>query len=188
MNAQGLLTSAVAETIRVKMKKKNYDLYYDHKKDGKLTGTIAVSFEGKTKGKLGKEEEISQTDIAVVEENFRQEGSLRKAIALIEIEETTDNPKKLIGDIFAALMGKSIFLPGGEEVAVGEWTTLIIIAKEVGHKHRNDYIQNMANGAKSAFGSANLKIGDIVIDYFSPDKSLEKVLTNNINEAIKRIA
>ena len=153
-----------------------------------MTGTIAVSFEGKTKGKLGKEEEISQTDIAVVEENFRQEGSLRKAIALIEIEETTDNPKKLIGDIFAALMGKSIFLPGGEEVAVGEWTTLIIIAKEVGHKHRNDYIQNMANGAKSAFGSANLKIGDIVIDYFSPDKSLEKVLTNNINEAIKRIA
>ena len=73
MNAQGLLTSAVAETIRVKMKKKNYDLYYDHKKDGKLTGTIAVSFEGKTKGKLGKEEEISQTDIAVVEENFRQD-------------------------------------------------------------------------------------------------------------------
>ena len=184
MNAQGPLTSAVAGFIKEELNKKGFDVYYDHKKDGKLAGTIAVSFEGKTKGKLGREEEISQLDIAVVERNFRQGGSLRKAMALVEIEETTDNPKKLIGDIFAVLMGKSIYLPGGEEVAVGKWTTLIIIAKEAGHKNRNDYIQNMANDTKSPLGSANLNIGNIVIDSFSPDKSLEKVLMNKINEAI----
>ena len=182
MNPNGQLTSNVAKYIKDKLNAEGYDVYSDHGEAGEFIGTIAVSINDT----LRQKEEISQLDIAVVEENPKGEEKLRRAIALIEIEETTDNPKKLIGDIFTLLMGKSIYLPGGEEVVAGEWTTLIIIAKDVDHEHRNKEIQNMANDARFAFGTANLKIGNIIIDSFSVDKRLENVLMNNIEKAINR--
>jgi len=177
MNAQGHLTSGVAGSITKKLNQEGYDVYYDHERTPEYTGTIAVSI-GK---ELVREKEISQLDIAVVERKSR------RAIALIEIEETTDNPKKLIGDIFAVLMGNSIHLPGREEeVAVGEWTTLIVIGKGAGHEFRDGYIQETAIDARSALGTVNAKIGKIVIESFSAAADLEMKLTDKIYEAIRR--
>jgi len=178
MNANGQLTSAVARSITGEMNKKGYDVYYDHDKAGEFVGTIAVTIEEK----LSREKEISQLDIAVVKRNSN------KVIALIEIEETTDNPKTLIGDIFAVLMGNSIYRPRREKMDVREWTTLIIIGKGSGHKDRNEHIQKMANDAKSALGTANSRIGNIVIESVSANEDLDKVLMKKIDEAIRRNA
>ena len=183
MNALGPLTSEVAKSIAEKLNPRGYDVYFDHAEAGKFAGTIAISIGEK----LSREDEISQLDIAVVESNSR------KTIALVEIEETSDNPKKLIGDIFAVLMGNSIYLPGKKKrkLDVGDWTTLIIIAEGVAHEPRNKDIQNMANCARSVFRTTNLMIGNIVIDSFSADKDLEdkcleKVLMDKIYDAIQR--
>jgi hypothetical protein len=176
MSADGQLTSAVAKSIKKELNEKGYDVYYDHKKEDEFTGTIAVSI----KEMLGREKEISQLDIAVVERDSN------KVIALIEIEETTDNPKKLIGDIFAVLMGNSIYRPRGEKMDVREWTTLIIIGKGSGHEDRNRHILKMANNAKSTLGTKNSRIGNIVIEPVSPNDDLVKVLMKQINEAIYR--
>jgi hypothetical protein len=178
MNASGQLTSAVAKSITEELNQKGYDVYYDHEKAGKFMGTIAVSIDDK----LSREKEISQLDIAIVER------IPNKAIALIEIEETTDNPKKLIGDIFAVLMGTSTYLPGGKPVYVGEWTTLMIIGKGPGHVDRNERIRKMANNAKSALGTVNSKIGNFVIKSFSVNDDLKKVLMEEIDEAIQKNA
>ena len=203
MNPDGQSTSNVANNIKRKLNEEGYDVYSDHGEAGEFIGTIAVSYEEKTEGKLGREEEISQLDIAVVEEKPTMEGNLRKAIALIEIEETTDNPKKLIGDIFTVFMGKSIFLPGKkrEKVDVNSWTTLIIIGKEpsrkdqlVAHKDRNIYIQDKAKNAMSALETANAKIGNIIVESISInggldeklDAILEEKLMEKIHEAIRR--
>ena len=187
MNPDGQSTSNVANNIKRKLNEEGYDVYSDHGEAGEFIGTIAVSYEEKTEGKLGREEEISQLDIAVMKRNANE------GIALVEIEETTDNPKKLIGDIFAVLMGNSIYLPGKKKrkLDVGDWTTLIIIAEGVAHEPRNKDIQNMANCARSVFRTTNLMIGNIVIDSFSADKDLEdkcleKVLMDKIYDAIQR--
>jgi hypothetical protein len=176
MNAHGQLTSAVARSITGEMNKKGYDIYYDHDKAGEFVGTIAVSIEEM----LSSKKEISQLDIAVVERISK------KGIALIEIEETTDNPKTLIGDIFAVLMGNSIYLPRRKKVDVGEWTTLIIIGKGAGHEDRNGHILKMANNAKPALVTENSRIGNIVIESVSANEDLDKVLMKQINEAIRR--
>jgi hypothetical protein len=179
MSTPGSLTSAVAKSIAEKLNPEGYDVYYDHEKNGVFTGTIAVSI----KDDLSQKDEISQLDIAVIERKSQ------RAIALIEIEETTDNPKKLIGDIFAILMGNSIFLPGKKKVglAVDKWTILIIIGNSAGRKkNRNKYIQEKATNAKSVLGTANAKVGDIIIESFSSDADLEKKLMDKIHEAIRR--
>lgn len=178
MNAHGQITSAVARSIKDEMNIKGYDVYYDHDKVGEFVGTIAVSIEEM----LSSKKEISQLDIAVVKRNSNKE------IALIEIEETTDNPKTLIGDIFAVLMGNSIYLPRRKKVDVGEWTTLIIIGKGSGHEDRNGHILKMVNNAKSALGTVNSRIGNIVIESVSANDDLEKVLMKQIDEAIRRNA
>ena len=175
MNAHGQLTSAAARSITAEMNKKGYDVYFDHDKAGEFVGTTAVSSEEK----LSRENEISQLDIAVVERKFA------RAIALIEIEETTDNPKKLIGDIFAVLMGNSIHLPRRKKVEVGKWTSLIIIGKGAGHEVRNEHILKMANNAKSALGTKNSTIGNIVIKSLSANEDMEKILMKIIDKAVQ---
>ena len=181
LNTPGPLTSEIAGSITREMNEKGYDVYFDHGIAGEFIGTIPVSIEKDTE-MLAREEEISQLDIAIVKRNANE------GIALVEIEETNDNPKKLIGDIFAVLMGNSIYLPGGKKVDVGKWTTLIIIGKGAGHKNRNEYIQKMADDAKSALKTVNAGIGHIVIKSFSAKDDLKETLLEQIEEAIQRIA
>jgi hypothetical protein len=178
MNTPGPLTSEIAGSITRAMNEKGYDVYFDHGPADKFTGTIAVSIEEL----LGREKEIGQLDIAIVKRNSNE------GIALVEIEETTDNPKKLIGDIFAILMGNSIYLPGGKKVDVGKWTTLIIIGKGAGHEERNMYIRKMVDDAKSALKTVNAGMGHIVIKSFSAKDALKETLLEEIEEAIQRIA
>ncbi len=177
MSTHGQSTSAVAKSITDELNKRGFDVYYDHGKKSEFVGKIAVSIEKKLSGK----NQISQLDIAVVERDTY------KAIALIEIEETTDTPKTLIGDVFTTLMGNSVHLPGRKITAdVGNWTTLIILGKGVGQDKRIKQIENIVNNAKSALGTGNSRIGNIVIEFFTNYEELETVLMKKIDEAIQR--
>ncbi len=178
MNAHGRLTAEAAQAITAEMNKRGFDVYYDHgDPSNPFVGTIPVS----TEEELTSKNQISQLDIAIVERDTL------KAVALIEIEETTDNPKTLIGDIFTTLMGDFVHLPSRKKTAeIGNWTTLIIIGKDAGHKDRNDRICNLANKAKSTLGTENSKLGSIVIKSFSGNETLKDVLMQKVKEAIKR--
>jgi hypothetical protein len=110
-----------------------------------------------------------------------------KVIALIEIEETTDTPKTLIGDVFTTLMGNSVHLPGRNKIAeVGKWTTLIVLGKGARHDERIKQINKIVNIAKLDFGTGNSKIGNVVIESFPNNERLEKILVEHIDEAIRK--
>ena len=178
MNSHGQYTVAAAEAITDEMDKRGFDVYYDHGKKSDRVGTIAVSFEKK----LHNDSQISQLDIAIVD---RQANNYR-IIALIEIEDTTDNPKTLIGDVFTTLMGDSVHLPDRSKTAnVGAWTTLIILGKSGRHPDRLKEISKKVNRTKLDFGTENSKIGNIVIDFFPSADELKKILLDHINNAIR---
>jgi hypothetical protein len=174
MTTDGQLTSAVVQSITGEMNQKGYDVFYDHGRTGGFAGTIAVSFNDK----LSRENEISQLDRAIIKKESK------KVITLVEIEETTDNPKTLISDIFAVLMGNSIHLKRIGKVEVGDWTTLVILGRGSDHESRNEYIQKKANNAKFDLGTENSKIGNIIVESFRANVDLEKVLMDLINKAI----
>ncbi len=176
MSKDGQLTSTTAESIRLEYSKKGYDVYSDHGEPGPFVGTIVSSIgEAPAMG-----EELSQLDIAIIGK------STRHAVALIEIEETTDTPKTILGDIFGILMGESVTFSGNSNGwKIGNWTTLIIIGEGKDHEKRNGHIRDMALRARSAFGTANSKIGDIVIKSFSGHVELKSMLMDQIEQALQ---
>ena len=176
MKTHGQLTSDTARSITGELNDLGYDVYYDHGQAAEFVGKIVVSLDEE----LTKKKAISQLDIAVIERETN------KAIALIEIEETTNNPKTLIGDLVAVLMGNAVYCPGKKKVDVGEWTSLIVIGKGSGHEEKNRYILDMANLARSALGTSNCRIGKLVIETFMGKEDLGEVLLKQIEAAIKR--
>lgn len=104
MDSHDRSTTKFAKSITNGMNKRGLNVYYDYDKKSKFSGTIAISIEKILRSK----NQIGQLDIAIV----KSDKEINRAIVLIEIEETTDTPKTLIGDIFTTLMGDSIHLPG----------------------------------------------------------------------------
>ncbi len=79
--------------------KLGYSVIYDHGKGGDKDV-------GVTSARLGNKAEmdnrLSEIDVVIIERNTN------KAILLIEIEESGDNPKKIIGDAMATLLADGI--------------------------------------------------------------------------------
>jgi len=180
MKSHGELTAKLARKISQILDKNKYQLLYDHGIPGKNVGEI-VSWFG-DKDNCERETELSQLDIAIIEKNRKA------AIALIEIEETNDRPKTLLGDALCVLMGDHICFGGNYEILVDERTILFILGRsEVSHvKHnekRNKYLCEKVMKTKSGLSTVNCVIGNVVIESFSGIEELEAQLTY----AIKRV-
>ena len=70
----------------------------------------------------------------------------------MEIEETNDRPKTLLGDFWIPVWGALFFK--GEELEIGDYTTLIVVG--IGrdkHSNRNQHIQHYANKIKAGRGT-----------------------------------
>lgn len=165
MNAHGTLTAKIASQISAEWEARGYDVLYDHgsQKESDSVGKI-VSWFGED---YKRETELSQVDIAIVKKGSND------VFALIEIEETTDRPKTLIGDIFGILMGEHVSFGRDRELHLGENTMLIVLGQsQVRHEGRNKYIQDTAMKMKSHLSTVNEGIGKIVIDTFADEQEL----------------
>jgi hypothetical protein len=170
----GQMTVKAAETLFGYYEKKGYDVLYDHSSAKENVGKI-VSWVG---DKYGREAELSQLDIAIVEKGSD------KVLALIEIEETSDTPKTFMGDLLGVFLGDHFSFRGERELSVGEYTTLIVLGKsKVIHKKRNEYLREQGMKIKSTLSTANSAIGNIVIDTFADEKGLYALLSSVLDNA-----
>lgn len=175
MGKQGALTAAIGSQLTLK----NFDVYYDHGTASENVGKIVSTL----KPAYGKDDELSQVDIAIVEQDTE------KVAALVEIEETSDRPKVLLGDIFGVLLGNHIFFKR-RELQVGDNTTLIVIGvSKTQHLERNKHIQDYVNKIKHSLGTQNSNVGKVVIKIFQDDKKvlakLPALLEKIVNESMK---
>ena len=99
VHPHGKMTSILGKALSEHYSLKGYDVLYDHGIKSENVGKI-VSWFG---GQYNRESELGQLDVAVLEKDSN------KVIALIEIEETNDRPKTLLGDIFGVFHFYSIF-------------------------------------------------------------------------------
>jgi len=95
MSKHGEITADIGKSLKYE----GYDIFYDHGTSSKNVGKIVSTLEKD----YDREDELSQLDIAIVEQNSD------KVAVLVKIEETSDRPKTLLGDIFGILLGKHIF-------------------------------------------------------------------------------
>jgi hypothetical protein len=107
-------------------------------------------------------------------------------LALVEIEETNDRPKTVLGDAFAILFGDGISFKGNT-IDVGEYTTLIILGHRFqDHSGRVAHFSRKINSMKSMLATNNAKIGEIKISTYSDGSNLTELLDDLITLAINK--
>lgn len=174
--SHGRMAVKAAETLFGYYQTKGYDVLYDHSSTKENVGKI-VSWFG---DRHVRETELSQLDIAIIEKGSD------KALALIEIEETNDDPKTYMGDLFGVLLGDHISFREDRNLSVGQYTTLIVLGKsKVMHKKRNEYLRDKVMNVKSSLSTANSVIGNMIIDTFADEKGLYALLSSVLDGALK---
>jgi hypothetical protein len=172
----GQMTAKVAETLSKYYESKGYNVLCDHGPKKENVGTI-VSWFG---GEYNRETELSQIDIAIVEK------ASDRAYVLIEIEETNDKPKLLLGNAFGILLGNKITFRG-KPILVGDFTTLLIFGIcNPPHTKRNEYLRDQVEIIKLHLSTPNSKIGNIVIETFIDGEGVAKALYSKIIGSLKR--
>jgi hypothetical protein len=172
MKSRGQLTAKMAREISPYWEKRGYYVLYDHDPSSKSVGKIVSSFGQQPPTQNTR---LSHIDIALVEK------SSGRVFALIEIEETTDRPKALLGAVFSILMGEQISFGKERLLAVDKDTSLLVFGKStVSHEERIQYMLDKVKRFRSNMGTANSKIEKIDLKTFSTEQELKELLTNKI--------
>ena len=169
---RGQLTTKMARAISPYWETRGYYVLYDHDPSSNNVGKIVSSF-GEQPPR--RSTQLSHIDIALVEK------SSERVFALIEIEETTDKPKTLLGDVFGILMGEHLSFGKDHPLLVDENTALFVFGKsKFSHQERIDYVLDQVKRLSSNLGTGNSKIKKIDIKTFSTDGELKELLTDNV--------
>jgi len=170
-NKRGEITAKIAGNLQFE----GYDVFSDHGTASEYVGKIVSTLEKD----YSRKDELSQLDIAIVEKNSD------KVVALVEIEETSDRPKAILGAIFSVLLGEYICFKE-KDLRVGDFTTLIVAGVyKTDHKERNQNILELANKAKASLGTQNARIGKIVIETYRNAEEMSAWLPSLVERAVK---
>lgn len=178
--SNGTVTARIALSLQKEYKRQGYDVLHDHG----LQELSSAYKPGKLRTWFGdtpnRQTLLSDLDIAIVnpDDNI--------VVALIEIEETTNKPKVILGDILAFLLGNGISFRGKNDFQIGEWTTLVVLSHDERQSHdaRIAFLSEQTNSVKSKLDTPNAAIGRIVVDSFTDERQLGEKLDHHINEAI----
>ena len=171
MKSHGELTAKVGKGLKFD----GCDVFYDHGTAGENVGKIVSSIEKK----YGKKDGLSQLDIAVVER------SSNRVLVLVEVEESTDRPKTMIGDIFGVLFGEYLSFKR-RELIVGPFTTLLVTGVGAAdYVDRNQHILQKVHKVKALLGTKNSAMDLLPIKVFPSGAKLLAELPGEIGRIVQ---
>lgn len=127
---------------------------------------------------------LAYPDIAIVDRTSN------KVILLAEVEESKAQPKLVITDLFATLLGDCVtFGPDHKEVLkVGPWTTFVLLAKSTGKASGEEQLKSLAGKLnevrKCLTTAANASVGQIIIDTYRSEPELGEKLVTQTEKAL----
>ncbi len=161
----------------VELAKLGYTVAYDHGKGGADDVSVTSAWIG---GDKKRENRLSEIDIVV----FDPESN--KAILLVEIEESGDNPKKILGDAMAILFGEKISIYGEDDFQTGGFTSLLVLARGEGDAHleRTRLIEERINDLLRVEGINQMKIGTVKLVLFQHEDDLKPMIIDMLKSKI----
>jgi hypothetical protein len=190
---QGDQTAHVARELTRRLHARGFDVLFDHGTRGldsaDTLGKI-VSWYGH---ELKRGTRLAFLDIAVVLRGTND------VFALVEIEETSVKPKVLLGDVLATLLGAGITFRRERHLNVGEWTTLIVLARSNArtdtqftlHQRRIAFLEEKVNQLKLLLrtldASSLASVGPIKMGLFRDASELEQTLVSWIEGALPKV-
>ncbi|MGB7539317.1 MAG: hypothetical protein WBM17_12335 [Anaerolineales bacterium] len=173
----GEITAALGKELSSshELAKLGYAVIYDHGKGGDDEASVTSAWIG---DKKKRDNRLTEIDIIV----YGMQG--HKAKLLIEIEESGDNPKKIIGAAMATLFGEKISSPGQADLPVGRWTTLLVLAKGEGDAHleRTRLIEGKINDLLREEGINKMKIGTVKLVLFQHEDDLKPIIIDMLKK------
>ncbi len=177
----GEITAALGKELSTssELAKLGYALVYDHGKGGADDVGVTSAWIGDEKK---KDNRLAEIDIVVYGMQWN------KARLLIEIEESGDNPKKIIGAAMATLFGEKISSSGREDLQIGRWTTLLVLAKGEGgaHLERTRLIEEKINDLLREEGINKMKIGAVKLVLFQHEDDLKPMIIEMLKKTDDR--
>ena len=179
LGRHGQLTARMAHEVGPFWEELGCYILYDHDPSG---GKI-VSWFGKSP--YGRNTQLSHIDIAIIEKNSE------RVLALIEIEETTDKPKTLLGDVFGVLMGDGVSYGNEHPLIVDDHTALFVFGfvtetSRFSHEGRILHLADRVNRINFSEKAGNCLIKTIKIKAFSSDRELIENLTTGIVSSVEK--
>jgi len=184
---QGAWTAEAARRLSNEFDAEGFDVFCPHcdKRTGRSldshvkTGRI-ISWVG---NELKRWSQFAWPDIAVVDRNTK------KVLLLSEVEEGKPQPKVVIGDIVATLLGDHItFAPKSQdELTVGPWTTFSFFAKSTGKgsgEQQLRMLEQKVNEARMNFSTPNSTVKEIIIDSYQSESELHEKLMSQTRKAL----
>jgi hypothetical protein len=174
----GMLTAFAAAGLAQELAGEGYDVLYDHggKAGHTNVGRVTVWYGDKP---------TTYTRLAFVDIAVAPTASERVA-CLVEIEETTDKPKLVLGDALATLTGDGIAF-GKRPLHAGPWTTLVILVRGE-MQPRLDYLAQQIETLRVHLTTGNAGIGRLVVEGFRNQAELEERLRRHVSGAIVHFA
>jgi hypothetical protein len=175
MQKHGIFTARLGSSLHDELSPKGYEVHYDHGPSG-TPGIGAISaYYGKEKH---RETKLADLDIAILDPDDR-------VILLIEIEETDDRPKTILGDAMAVLTADHVDFKGKRLDGIGEWTTLLIISKGSGEKHekRRKVIEERLEMIRSGAQPGKIRVGAVKVRLFEKEEDLRGIVGEYLGSA-----
>jgi hypothetical protein len=177
------LARKMAHQISGYWEARGHSVLYDHDADH---SKIFSSFDPLSDG---PETQLGQVDIAIVEKDGDH------ALALIVIEENTDEPTTILGALFGVLMGNQVSLRRRlAENRQQLLSTMIlmginrIVVTDGRIEARIDYLRTKIEQVSPLLGTGNSSIHKVCIETFSDEESLYELLTDKLDELRKQLS
>jgi len=173
-----LFTVPAAKMLSENLDLNKFDIYYDHggKESSDKVGKIVSWFGTEYKAPF-RPLQLGHLDIAITLKNSGQ------TIALIEIEDTTDRVKIILGDVLGILMGSGIVFGTSQQLDIGAWTRLIVLVNACSREHqrrykdRIEFLQKKLIQVKNSLSTPNSSVERVIIDTFvEQDELNDKIM------------
>jgi hypothetical protein len=176
----GALTARLGSFLSGALKQQAVDVLYDHGRQVKNALTPVGRLSAWFGDHYGANSLLAHIDLAVVEHGSD------KALALVEIEETTDKPKVLLGDVLAILLGNGVRFRGNRVLRIGPWTSLIVLAYRptIAHNKRAAFLEEQTNSIRMGLSTPNAAIGKIHLQTFRSEEDLKDKASRLLGQAL----
>jgi hypothetical protein len=177
-------TVPAAIQLKQRLVEQAFDVFFDHG-DAAEAHTIVV-WAGHAYVPPQRPKQLAHLDIAVVDP------ASDHVICLVEIEDTAHNPKTLIGDLLAPMLGSGIAIGNKADYVVDEAATLIVFAHFKNEQEQQIYAERLAHIQKgiariyTALAREGIAFGRCILDSFLDQEQLDQRLWDHVRPAIAR--
>jgi hypothetical protein len=184
----GAQTAEAARELSLMFDTKGVDVYCSHLdrrvaiddgshvKSGEIISWMGTEFKASSR--------LAFPDIAVIDRVSK------KIILLAEVEESKAQPKLVIADLFATLLGDHITFGRNhkEDLKLGSWTTYIVLAKSSGRGSGEQQLKILASRldeVRKHLTTSNAALGKIIIETYRDESDLTRKLVAHTQKALR---